>query len=553
MPVIEVSIRDLERLVGETLSLEELEDLLPRLKCEYEGVEGEYVYYEATHDRPDLFSAEGLSRALKGLLEIELGMPGVILRQERVKAHVDGPTYRPYAFFATVHGLKLDDEAVKQIMQLQEKLHITYCRDRRKVSIGVYDLSKVKPPIYYTKAKPEEVKFTPLEFAEELTLKEILELHPKGIEYGHLIKSYEEYPLLVDSEGKVLSMPPIVNSEDTKVTEDTKEVFIDVTATDPQAGLKVLNVVATSIAERGETIGLVEIKGTWSGVTPDLTPESLLYDNTITEKVVGIKVSVEKASELLKKMRMDAKPISETKIEVKIPAYRLDILHPIDIAEDIAMAYGYENIKPEPYPPPHPGMPHPIEFFSKIIRETMVGYGFQEVNSYMMTNKKLLYDMMNLPEQPTVEVLNPKHENYSCIRTWLIPQLMEVLSQSKHADYPQKIFEVGDVVLIDETSSTKTREERHLAFAIADREATLTDLLAVLKSLSLQLGFSYKLEPIDHPSFIPGRSAKIVVNKKSLGILGEIRPRVLLNFELNVPIIAVEININVLKEELISP
>ncbi len=553
MPVIEVSIRDLERLVGKTLSLEELEDLLPRLKCEYEGVEGEYVYYEATHDRPDLFSAEGLSRALKGLLEIELGMPGVILRQEKVKAHVDGPTYRPYAFFATIHGLKLDNEAVKQIMQLQEKLHITYCRDRRKVSIGVYDLSKVKPPIYYTKAKPEEVKFTPLEFAEELTLKEILELHPKGIEYGHLIKSYEEYPLLVDSEGKVLSMPPIVNSEDTKVTEDTKEVFIDITATDPQAGLKVLNVVATSIAERGETIGLVEIKGTWSGVTPDLTPESLLYDNTLTEKVVGIKVSVEKASELLKKMRMDAKPISETKIEVKIPAYRLDILHPIDIAEDIAMAYGYENIKPEPYSPPHPGMPHPIEFFSKIIRETMVGYGFQEVNSYMMTNKKLLYDMMNLPEQPTVEVLNPKHENYSCIRTWLIPQLMEVLSQSKHADYPQKIFEVGDVVFIDETSSTKTREERHLAFAIADREVTLTDLLAVLKSLSLQLGFSYKLEPIDHPSFIPGRSAKIVVNKKNLGILGEIHPRVLLNFELNVPIIAAEININVLKEELISP
>jgi len=551
MPVIEVSIRDLERLVGKTLSLEELEDLLPRLKCEYDGVEGEYVYYEATHDRPDLFSAEGLSRALKGLLEVELGMPGVILRQERIKGHVDGPAYRPYAFFATVHELKLDDEAVRQIMQLQEKLHITYCRDRRKVSIGVYDLAKIKPPIYYTKAKPEEVKFTPLEFTEELTLKEILELHPKGIEYSHLIKSYEEYPLLVDSEGKVLSMPPIVNSEDTKVTEDTKEVFIDVTATDPQAGLKVLNVITTSIAERGETIGLVEIEGTWSGVTPDLTPESLLYDNTLTEKVVGIKVSVEKASALLKKMRMDTKPISETKIEVKIPAYRLDILHPIDIAEDIAMAYGYENIVPEPYPPPRPGMPHPIEFFSKIIRDTLVGYGFQEVNSYLMTNKKLLYDMMNLPEQPTVEVLNPKHENYSCIRTWLIPQLMEVLSQSKHADYPQKIFEVGDVVLVDETSSTKTREERHLAFAIADREVTLTDLLAILKSLSLQLGFSYKLEPIDHPSFIPGRTAKIIVNKKSLGILGEIHPRVLLNFELNVPIIAVEINLNVLKEELI--
>ena len=228
MPVVDVAIWDLERLTNSRVDMGILEKFLPRLKCEVEGIEGDVVYYEATHDRPDLYSAEGLARALKGLMELELGLPKFKVKNADIKCKIKGPEYRPYAFFSVVHGLKLDDEAIRQLMQLQEKLHMTYGRNRRKVSIGMYDLSKISPPISYIAVRPEEISFTPLDMNVELSLKEILKKHPKGQEYGHLISGHDRYPLLVDSKGTVLSLPPIVNSEDTRVTENTEDVFYKV-------------------------------------------------------------------------------------------------------------------------------------------------------------------------------------------------------------------------------------------------------------------------------------------------------------------------------------
>jgi phenylalanyl-tRNA synthetase beta subunit (EC 6.1.1.20) len=193
MPVCRVALYDVSRLVGEELDVETLSEMLPRLKCEVEGVEGGYVEYEATHDRPDLFSAEGLARALRGLLGFELGLK--MFRAERSgKAFNEGPSYRPYILLATVHGLSLDDEAIAQVMQLQEKLHATYGRDRRRVSIGVYDLSKVAFPVRYVEADPDSSRFVPLDFEEEMSLREILERHPKGVQYAHLLAGKEKVP-----------------------------------------------------------------------------------------------------------------------------------------------------------------------------------------------------------------------------------------------------------------------------------------------------------------------------------------------------------------------
>ena len=552
MPVIEVAVWDLERLSGKALTRSELEDLLPRLKCEVEGYEGDYVYYEATHDRPDLFSAEGLARALRGLLGVELGLPRFEIADARLKGVNEGPDYRPYVFFAAVYGARLDDEAVKQIMQLQEKFHVTYGRNRSKVSIGVYDLSKVKPPIKYVAADPDSVRFVPLDFAEPLSLREILRKHPKGIEYGHLISDYEKYPLLIDSEGTVLSMPPIINSEDTRVTEDTRDLFIDVTATDPRTGLKVLTIIATSIAERGGKIGIVEIEGRGGSLaTPVLDPERHMLNVDLVERLAGISLPPEEVVDLLRRMRMDAR-LLDNAVEVLVPAYRVDVLHPVDLVEEVVMAYGYERLAPVFTPPPHPGREDPLEVFTRTVRETMVGLGFQEVNNYMLTSKEVLYTKMRAEEIPTVEVENPRQETYSCLRTWITPQLMEVLSRSKHADYPQRIFEVGDVVLIDESSENMTREERRLAFAVAGRGVTLTDALAVLKAFLATFGLSYSLVPTRHPSLIEGRAARILVNGTDVGIIGEVHPEVLSNHELTVPVAVSEINIDELRKIILS-
>ena len=237
---MDVAVWDLERLVGRGLGEGELLEYLPKLKCEVEEIAEGLVVYEATHDRPDLFSAEGLGRALEGLLGIEAGLREFSIEREVLSLDARGPEYRPYVAGAVVEGLSLDDEAVRQLMNLQEKLHATYCRNRRKVSIGLYDLDKIEPPIKYVAVEPHSVRFTPLGETREMDLAEVLKETEKGREFGHLLAGHGKYPLLVDSEGIVLSLPPIINSEDTRVTPDTRDVVVDVTSTDLRTALKVL-------------------------------------------------------------------------------------------------------------------------------------------------------------------------------------------------------------------------------------------------------------------------------------------------------------------------
>ena len=554
MPVIEISKSDLESLIKRKLEDSEIEYFLPMLKCEIEEINGDIIAYEVTHDRPDLYSAEGLARALKGVLEIEKGLPIFKSKPESFETYCNGPSYRPIALFATVHGLRLDDEAIKQMMQLQEKLHATYGRNRRKISIGIYDLDTVKPPIKYTYVRPNEVSFIPLDMEKELTLDEILEHHPKGIDYAHLVKGHEYYPLLVDSRGKILSFPPIVNSEDTKVTEKTKNVFIDITTTDFKAGLNVLTIVATSLYERGEYIGLVDVNFNDGSkiYSPELSPSEMTLNISKVSKLTGITLSIEEIIGLLEKMRFSVTKKEDENLLVKIPPYRPDILHEVDLVEEVVMSYGYDKIEPLIMRPQHPGSENGLEFLTRIIRELIIGYGFQEVNNYMMTNKEVLYSRMNLQEQPTVEVKNPKQETFSCLRTWIIPQLMQVLSYSKHADYPQKIFEAGDVAIPDENSENGVREERRLALAISDRRASFTDIHAIVDSLLRHLNLNYSLCRINHDSFIEGRIAEITVDGKHIGIIGEIHPAVLEKWDLKNPVVAMEINLTILKNMLLK-
>lgn len=542
MPVCRVSLHDLNRLSGTEIGLDSLRELLPQLKCELERIEGGYVEYEATHDRPDLFSAEGLSRALKGLLEVEKGLR--VFQSEKVGLAInEGPEYRPYVLLATVHGLRLDDESITQFMQLQEKLHATYGRDRRKVSIGVYDLSKVSFPIKYIKADPRSIRFTPLEFSDEMALEEVLKRHPKGIQYSHLIRGEKWYPLLVDGKGTVLSMPPIVNSEDTKVTEQTRDVLIDVTSTDIKAAENVLSVMATSLVERGEKIGVVEV---WDSSGPrvlSLEPRKARLDVSLVERVSGVRMKTEEVVEYLQRMRLGAVPAGEV-VEVFVPVYRFDIIHPVDLVEEVVMGFGFNRLDYEVMPPQHSGGEHPINSFSRRLRGLVAGFGFQEVSNYMLTCKEVLYVLMEAPEVPTVEVLNPRQSQYSCIRTWLIPQLLQVLANSKHADFPQKIFECGDVTMLDEREDNKVKEERRLALAISDNKVTLNDVHATVDSLLRLIGIRYTLRTGEHPSFIRGRFAFIEAQGIILGFMGEVHPKVLVNWGLEKPVVAAEMSVD---------
>ncbi|MGB9785908.1 MAG: phenylalanine--tRNA ligase subunit beta [Infirmifilum sp.] len=548
MPVVEVKLWDLERLVGVSLSESELRNILPRLKCEVEDIAGDTISFEATHDRPDLYSAELLSIYVKGLLGLEKGLPKVSISDHTYEAHINGPSYRPYAYFAVVKGVSLDDESIRQLMQLQEKIHLTYGRDRRKVSIGLYDLTGVEFPVKYSSVKPDAVKFKPLGFTIEMTPREVLKTHPKGIAYRHLLEGQEEVPLIVDARNQVVSFPPITNSEDYRLTENSKDILIDVTSTDPEAGKRIITLVAYAVAMRGGTIHAVRnIYREDLRTTPITEPERIVYDTALNQMLLGLDIDIENTVELLARMRMKASPLSPTTLSVEYPYFRVDILHPVDIAEEVAMAYGFDTIEPSYMPPLHPGREDGLEVFSRAVREGMIGMGFVEVNNYIMTSKALMFDRMNLPAGDIIEVENPKHETFHALRVWISPQLLATLSASKHAGYPQRIFEVGDVVIPDPMRENKARDERHLAFAIAGRGVTLTDGMAVLKTLASQFGVEVTYQPLEHPSLIQGRSAKIYSKLGELGIIGEVHPAVLQNFELKVPVVICELDLSHLK------
>ena len=564
MPKFDVSKADLERLIGKTFTVEEWEDLFLYAKCELDDVweENGEIYFKADSkdtNRPDLWSAEGIARQIRWALGFERGLPKYDVEESGVTVYVDGKLkdIRPYGVYAIVEGLSLDEEALKQMINLQEKVALTFGRRRREVAIGIFDFDRVKPPIYYRAAEKSE-KFVPLGFEEELTLEEIIEKHEKGREYGHLIKDRPYYPLLVDSEGKVLSMPPIINSEITgRVTTETRNVFVDVTGWDLKKIMLALNVVVTALAERGGKIKSVRVVyPDFEVETPDLTPKSFEVELDYIKRLMGLKLSDGDVRNLLERMMYDVELV-DGKARLLYPAFRDDIMHARDVLEDVLIAYGYNEIEPEEPKLAVQGRGDKFIEFEDAVRELMVGFGLQEVMTFNLTNRDNQYTRMNLPcgdyfnhpPAELVEIENPISPKWSALRVWLTPSLLDFLSQNTHEEYPQRIFEVGKVTLIDEGRETKTVSESKLAVALAHPRVTFTEAKEILESAMRHLGFEYGLEEIEHPSFIPGRVGRIIVNGKEIGIIGEIHPAVLENWGIEMPVAAFELFLRPLYRE----
>ncbi len=547
MPVIRISKPDLERLVGRILSREEIMDLLPRVKCEVETItdDGE-IEYEATHDRPDLFSVEGLARALRGLLGLEMHRFRFV--DEGYKAYSKGVPRRPWIAFAIVKDLELDDEAVQQIMQLQEKLALTYGRHRRKASIGVYDLDKIVFPIYYELRNPISTRFTPLNEVKEMSLQEILVETEKGRMYGHLLRGWDKYPVIRDAKGKILSMPPIINSEDTKVTIETMNVLIDSTGIDRKTVVDMVTIMATSIVERSRSGRIVFVETVYPDKTIVRAPRDkgrrVEFTAEQASSIIGVKLSPDQVVKLLSRMGYRVRT-SNGRIIAEAPCYRLDVLEWIDVVEDIAMAMGYEIIGKEAYelpPATHPGRIHPLEFLSRIMRKILVGYGFTEVVNYMMSNPETQLKLMGL-EDEMIMVENPKMEKYTGLRRWLTPGLLEVYIENYEKEPDTRIFEIGDVAIPDKESETGARIERHIALLVSHKKTTLTDGLAYVTVILSRLGFKPRYEKTSIPGFLPQRTAKIIVNNTEIGFVGEVHPRILYDKGIENPVVIAEINI----------
>ncbi|MDI6826544.1 MAG: phenylalanine--tRNA ligase subunit beta [Candidatus Aenigmarchaeota archaeon] len=548
MPVITVDVKDFCKLVGKDISMKEIEEKLPMLGVGWEGIEKDEFSVEVNPNRPDMLSVEGLARAFSSFMNIKTGLRTYKAEKSIYMVRVDPVTkpIRPYIASAVVTGIEMTDEFIKSLMQIQEKLHITHCRKRRKAAIGVHDLDKVKFPALYT-VKDPSFKFIPLGEQKEMTLDNILKHTSKGKDYGWILKGMDRYPILMDSDNKVMAMPPIINSIHTMVEEKTKNLFIDITGMDEKTINEVLNVIVTSLADRGGRIQLVKIKYPEREIeTPKLETSMMNLESTYVNKLLGLKLTNYEMIEYLQKMGFDAVEVGKN-LQVVIPCYRTDIMHAIDLVEDIAIAYGYDGFEPEIPNISTIGEENPLETFSTKLRTLLVGYGLQEVVTFMLTNRENLYKKMLMEEKDVIETANPKTEEYSIVRNWLLPSLMEILWRNRHREYPQNIFEVGDVTELDPYSDTGAKTVRKLGIVLCHSKANFSEIKSLVESILSNLGIeAYKIEESTLPCFIPGRCAKVVVDGKNLGRFGEIHPSVIENWELEMPVAACEFCVDLL-------
>lgn len=552
MPVITVNRRDFCNLLGRELSMKEIEERLPMLGVGWEGKKGDNFDVEVFPNRPDMLSVEGLARAFSSFINIKTGLRKYKTEESEYFVKIDEKVkdVRPFFVCCAIKNVKFSDDFIKSIIQMQEKLHVTHCRKRKKVAIGLHDLDKIYFPVIYTTEKPD-FKFQPLEQTKEMTLEEILKELPKGKDYAWILEGMKEYPILIDSRGKVLSMPPIINSEYTKIDENTKNIFVDITATEEKAANEVLNIIATTFADRGGQIFKVKVKYPTNLIyTPDLNPKIMNLDSAYVNKTLGLKLTNYEIIKYLQRMGFDAAEIKKDNLEVVIPCYRTDIMHAIDLVEDVAIAYGYENFEPVIPNISTIGEEDALEVFATRLRFLMVGYELQEVVTFILTNKDNLFTKMNVEEEAVAETANPKTQEYNVLRNWLLPSLMEVLARNKHNEYPQNLFEVGDVIELDERDDTGAKTIKKLGIVLCHSKANFSEIKSIVESLFRNLGIEkYEVKESEHPSFIIGRGAKIVIKGRDIAEFGEIHPLVLKKWELEMPVAACEVNVDWLFEE----
>ncbi|MDR2700171.1 MAG: phenylalanine--tRNA ligase subunit beta [Nitrososphaerota archaeon] len=563
MPTIDIEYNELQQLLlniqlnnDDAGDMEKLDDLLAYVKAEikcYNKQEKVVNIEFKDTNRPDLWSVEGLTRALRGYIGEQKGIKQYYLDKSDVNIFVSRELYniRPYIACSIIKNIHLSDSIIRGLMHLQEKLDQTSGHNRQKTSIGIYNLDLIKPPIEYTTVKPKEITFVPLGFIEKMTPDEILEKHPKGCEYGHIVKRNSFYPMLFDADGNVLSFPPIINSNDLgKITEESRNLLVEVTGTLHKTVLNTLNLVTTMLIDRrgkaySTTIHYPDDSdySEKQVVTPNFNNHVMPLSVEYTNKILGLNLTVDHIAELLETAGFNIQKTSGTEISVLIPCYRVDIMHQVDLIEDVAVAYGYNNIIPNWRELPTVGKAKPDQYLINFARDLMIGLGYQEILITTLTNQETLFSKMNTPQTPLIELSNPKVATMTCLRNWLLPGLMEFLSCNQSVEFPQKIYELGKITYPNQTCETQVQEDEYLTAGTTHPNASFSEIKSALDSFFANFGIDWQIKETIHPAFIEGRTGQIIIDNQKIGIIGEISPQVIENWKLENPTAAFEINL----------
>jgi len=540
MPVIELSFSRLQKLIGK-VSKKQISDSLPFLGLDIESEDKDLVRIEYSPNRPDYSTDYGVALGLQGLLGIKTGSVKLTIKKSKNYSISVKPTVskiRPFVTGIIAKNGKIDDKTIKQLMTMQEDLHFGIGRKRKKSSIGIHDLDKISFPLIYTTTTKNH-KFIPLNSEKELSISEIIADTETGKDYGHLLGQSSQVPIILDTNQKTVSFPPIINAAVTTVTTKTKNLFVEVTGINKDDAEDMLSVVATILQSAGFSLEHIQISGAKNS-SPKLKEKTMIVNPSLINQTLGLNLNTSKIIASLKKSRLNA--ISKGKnIVCTIPAYRFDIFGPMDLVEEVALGYGIQNFEPTMSPSQTIGHTNPISLQLKSLNQIIIGLGFLEALNSSLSSKRVLYDMTNRDSKKIISVLDSKSQEHTILRDSILPGLIENLSRNIHESYPQKMFETGSVFNLHDPISEKI----NLAVISAHKDANFTEIKSVLQT-ALKIGFGIQIQTKTtvNSTFEDGHCANIIFNGNIIGIIGEIDSKIIENYKIRVPVVGFEISLS---------
>ncbi|XP_055381242.1 phenylalanine--tRNA ligase beta subunit [Condylostylus longicornis] len=517
-------------------------------------------------NRYDLLCLEGLTTGIKvfqGIIKppkfIKVEPKNGPKTRQELRILPNTSKIRPFAVAAVLRNIHFNQDSYNSFIDLQDKLHHNICRKRTLVAIGTHDLDTIQGPFTYNAKAPEDIKFIPLNQSKEMTATELMEFystHAQLKQYLPIIRSSAVYPVIYDANGVVLSLPPVINGDHSKISVNTRNVFIECTATDLTKAIVVLDTIVCMFSSHCAKPFTVE---PCNVIYPNGEISTFPELNYRTEKIspkqangrIGIDQTPEEIAQLLTKMYLETELDADKDLIVQIPPTRHDVIHACDIYEDVAIAYGYNNIKKSLPSFMHIAKQFPLNKLTDQLREHIAQAGFTEGLTFTLCSRDDIATKMNkkIENIPAVHISNPKTLEFEVVRTTLIPGLLKTLSANKKMPLPLKLFEITDCVVTDEGSEVGARNERRLCAINCNKSAGfevvhgLLDRVMQLLEIPWKKDNGYHLEASEDPAYFPGRCADILYRNIAIGKIGVLHPTVLHAFELTHPCSVVEINI----------
>lgn len=450
-------------------------------------------WIEITPNRPDCYLVQGIIRTINSFMGKKKKRYKAKKAEYRISVDSSVEKVRPYISSCVVKNITINDDELEQLIDAQEKMHETMGRKRKKLAIGVHNLDVIEFPLKYKAVK--EYGFVPLEFSEKMTIEDILEKHPKGVEYAHLVEK-GKYPLIYEKKsGDVVSFPPIINEDRTKLDKKTKNILIEITGMHKESVENAVCILACSLQDLGGEIYEVKVN---NEKHPKLDYKKERIKLKEINRILGCDFSKQDIKKYLEKMGY----FVGGKIEV--PPFRGDIIDYIDIVEDVAIGRGYEEFEPT--------IPN---FFTsgkmtkrtkkeKEIRDIMNGMGFIEITTPLLINKK-----------SNLKVINPCSVDYGYVREELMDSVLEVLEMNKMKGIPQKIYEIG-------VSYDNKKEKRKVAFVVMSNKVDFNEIRGILQTFVKEVDWKVDMRKEQDKRYKKDKCAKIFNGKKEIGIMGEI-------------------------------